>query len=194
MDDKPGIACDLPAVVRIVVDPMSVEGQGRVPEEQDRIEGHRAASVGGLARGLRDWRASCIPVDKILMLDQGEVSALAEFMAQGYEHQSPHPALPFGNAFNDRNLPGLDTQHERPFHLQPASRPHPLGKSEFGNEIPGSCMPVRPKPIRRHDVPKIDLMPECRQRITAFGRRVVPCKCGMQRPGAFRIEMVDDLP
>ena len=109
MDHQPVIAIDLPGIGFVIVNPVPVESQRRVVEQQCRVESDRLG-MGFIGGGLWRDRAGGVvgAIDQFLPFCQGQRAALFDVVPDRDEPQWAGPALFAGHVLYRAGAFGLD--------------------------------------------------------------------------------------
>lgn len=138
-------------IIAVVVDPMSIESQGREAEKQGRVGRDRARPRTRRRRGsFLDLgggdRSAGFAIDDVLLLLDAGPAGLLDLMPDGDERQSSGPSRLFGDLANDRvSTRGL-ADRKRPQEARPGPREHPSRQVEGRHEPAALGVAVEAEP------------------------------------------------
>ena len=167
MHDEPVIALDIARIATVVVDPVAVEGERRITEEQDLARGDRFAHVGvgrrRFGQSLRRIDAGVVAVDEVLLLDDAARSVDLGAMRHRDETEGPRLALLDHDVIDGGGCDRVGPDRYRGVELEAAAGPHSAGEGDRRQETAALWMAVDAETGGRGDLEEEGNVPHRRE-------------------------------
>ena len=165
--DEPVIALDIARIATVVVDPVAVEGERRITEEQDLARGDRLADVGVRRRGfglpLRCVDVGVVAVDEILLLDDAARAVDLRAMRHRDETEGSRLALLDHDVIDGRDRGRVGPDRYRGVELEAAAGPHTAGEGDRRQETAALWVAVDAETSGRGDLEEEGNVPHRRE-------------------------------
>src|SRR6266511_5027469 len=160
MYDEAGVALDLGRIISVIVNAVSVEGQGRIAKQHGRIRAHLLGVCRPGRRRLSDApsgsSSGVLAVDDVVLIDDGEPVATRYLVTDGHEHQSAGAARLRGHVGNGRSPLRMIADRQAPGELDATASPHSPSRADGRQETTQGRVTIPTQSRSRHDRPEIE--------------------------------------
>jgi len=192
VDDESVVALNIARIFLVIMDAVTVHGEGGIAEQFRGGEAVRLALHLVGSRGWRRWlgrgKINVLTIHEVLVFGHAQGAALMDVVAQGDKGKRASAAELLGDGFDCRDFGGGGARDKGGVKLQRATRPHAARQTKFGDKIANGWMPVPPEIVWRLRIPEIDLVSEWQQVVTGFWRWASKTQCCVQGACAGRVE------